>query len=147
MADVLRLDVPPETPSTHRRTGGIVIGIAAILGAVGYGFSQIPPTHDKALAAGRSLHLCSPEPPSDIQPFQSGWLGSGSTFASAVKDTLSGYRAKYPDWNIDFVEGREYSRKDFWGQPGYRYEGSFRVTPKWQGSFCYGLRVDSRAST
>jgi hypothetical protein len=96
MADVLRIDVPPETPSTLRRTGGIVIGIAAILGAVGYGFSQIPPTHDKALAAGRSLHFCSPEPPSDIQPFQSGWLGSGSTFASAVKDTLSGYRANIP---------------------------------------------------
>jgi hypothetical protein len=34
MADVLRLDVPPETPSTLRRTGGIVIGIAAILGAL-----------------------------------------------------------------------------------------------------------------
>jgi len=33
-----------------------------------------------------------------------------------MNDTLSAYRAKNPDYNIEFVPGRECSEKD-WGQP------------------------------
>jgi hypothetical protein len=133
MTDKLPDHMPPGSPKRLRRFGAAVLGVAAILGAVSYSLDQIPAIHTNAAATCRALHICGPVPPRDIQPFQSGWLGSGSTFASAVGSTLTAYRTANPDWNIEFVEGREYSRKDFWGSPSYRYEGTFHVTPKWRG--------------
>jgi hypothetical protein len=133
MTDKLPEGVPPETPKPLRRVAATVIAVAAILGATSYGAGQIPAIHDSVVAGCRSVHACGPIAPRDIQPFQSGWLPSGSTFASAVQPTLTAYRTANPDWDIEFVPGREYARKDFWGSPSYRYEGSFKVTPKWRG--------------
>jgi hypothetical protein len=82
MTEVVLNHMPPKAPRMLPRITRTVIGVAVLLGAVGYGFSQIPPVHDNVLAAGRSLHVCSPEPPGDIQPFQSPWLPSGSTYTA-----------------------------------------------------------------
>jgi hypothetical protein len=133
MTDQLPDRIPPEAPKSLRRAGATIIAVAAILGATSYGLAQIPTIHDNVATSCRSLHVCGPVPPRDIQAFQSGWLPSGSTFASAVKPTLAAYRTANPDWDIEFVQGAEYSRKDFMGTPSYRYEGTFRVTPKWNG--------------
>ena len=62
------------------------------------------------------------------------WLGSGVTWDSAARDALEAYRRQFPDWNIDYVKGREYQKKD-WGKPQYRFEMTFVATPKLTGIF------------
>lgn len=106
----------------------------AMLGLAAYGLAQVPAIAGNTENACRALHVCAPAPHTVLPPLATGWMGSGATWENALGDTLKRYQAENPDWNIRFVQGQEYTRKD-WGQPGYRFEGTFEATPKWTGWF------------
>jgi hypothetical protein len=107
-----------------------VIAVATILGATAYGMAQVPTIHE----ACKKMHACGPGDPPKLAPLNTDWLGSGATWDSAAHDTLEAYRREYPDFEINYVPGREYQKKD-WGTPYYRFEMTFVATPKWTGIF------------
>lgn len=124
--------MPSQAPKVLKVIFGTVMATGLILSGIAFTLTQVPSVRASAFDACRSLRYCGPIPPSDIQPFRSGWMGSGNSFEKAVGPTLSAYRAKYPDWNIEAVRGPERRRKN-WGKPSYLYTGTFSVTAKWQG--------------
>jgi hypothetical protein len=55
----------------------------------------------------KKMHVCSPGDPPQLAALNTDWLGSGVTWDSAARDALEAYRRQFPDWNIDYVKGRE----------------------------------------
>jgi hypothetical protein len=131
MSDQLPPDVPRATPPRLKKVAASVIAIAAILGATSYGVQKIPEIRDTC----RKMHACSPGPAPQIAPYNTAWMDGGATWDGAAHDMLVSLRAQYPDFDVNYIPGREYSDKDWLGHVKYRFEMSFVATPKWTGIF------------
>ena len=124
---------PKGFPSKLQPVFAYIGATGLILAAGTYLLAQVPAISREAHATCMTVRLCSPDRPSDIQVFRSGWMGGGNDFRGAARDQLSFYRARYPDWNIEPYQIEQRHRKDFWGHVTYMYVVGFNVTPKWSG--------------
>lgn len=107
--------------------------IGLILTASTYLLAQVPAMSREASATCKTIRLCSPERPADIQDVRTGWMGGGHDYKDVAAGQLSAYRAKYPDWNIEPFEKEQRHKKDWKGHVTYMYVVGFNVTPKWTG--------------
>ena len=128
-------DLPKGSPH-YVKILYVAIGSAAALAAVvTVGLNAIPPFKEAALNGGRALHIVSPQPVKDIGPLATGWLPSGSTWASASQAYIDRAKAANPDYIVTFHQDREYETDDppFHRNARYRYEGSVTYEPRWKG--------------
>jgi hypothetical protein len=135
-----RLEGPHQlaegTPARVRRVYTWAFAVAAFLGVLGYGLSNVPTVVNGLSGSCQALHLCAPPPLKPLPPLATGWLPSGSTFASASATKLAEYRSTNPDYDIQFHEGNYYHRSGpFNSNVEYRFEGTFTGSPKWTSLF------------
>lgn len=133
-------DAPDHLPKgTPKPIGKIYLSafvVAAFLAVAAFGLSKIPPVMSGLVDSCRALQLCSPPPLKPLAPLATGWLPSGSTWASASQSLLDKHRQENPDYDIEFHPGREYSKSGlFNSNVEYRFEGTFSGTPHWRGLF------------
>lgn len=131
MSDPFPGGMPKGTPPWLRKTGIAVLALSTILVGTGVGVRQIPAMHESCM----QMQICSAGEPPQLAPLNTGWMDGGATWDGAAGPTLQKYRTENPNWNIDYVKGREYSDKDWLGHVKYRFEMTFTATPKWTGVF------------
>lgn len=130
----MKLPVWPKSfPSKLQPVFAYIGAAGLILAASTYLLAQVPAMSREAEATCKTIRLCSPERPTDIQAVRTGWMGGGHDFRSVSGGQLSAYRAKYPDWNIEPFSIEERHHKDWKGHVTYMYVVGFNVTPKWTG--------------
>jgi hypothetical protein len=129
-------ELPKGTPRPMLTVYVYAFFTAALLAVVAFGLSKIPPITSGLANSCRALHFCSPPPLKPLLPLATGWMPSGSTWASASGPLLEKYRQENPDYDIQFHQGNEYSTSGaFNTNVQYRFEGTFTGTPRWHGIF------------
>jgi hypothetical protein len=128
--------LPKGTPRRLQTVYVYAFFTVALLSLIAVGLSRIPAIAGGLADSCRALHLCSPPPLKPLPPLATGWMPSGSTWASASGPLLERYRQENPDYDIQFHEGNEYHQSGpFNANVQYRYEGTFAGTPHWRGVF------------
>jgi hypothetical protein len=113
------------TPRPLRTVYVYAVFAATLLSLVAFGLSKIPAIASGLADSCRALYLCSPPSLKPLPPLATGWLPSGSTWASASGPLLERYRRENPDYDIQFHQGNEYPRSGaFNTNVQYRFEGT-----------------------